>query len=354
MRKLKIGERTILDDDVFVVAEIGSNHMGDLGECERLIKKAASCGVDAAKLQMRDNDEMFTKTLLNSKYDNELSYGKTYGEHRNYLDWFGAGEFALLQNIAHDCGIILFATPFEQKSADLLNHLDMPIFKIASCDSTNLPLVRHIAGFGKPLIISTGGATDNEIMDLHAAVWSINQNFALLHCVSLYPNTDNVLNLRTLTLLKHLFPKTLIGFSSHHPGLLPLYIARTLGASIFEVHFTMSRGNRGTDHGFSLEPEGLRKLCDDLPRIRPMIGHYEKVVNPAEKEGFIRKFGKGIYLKRPLKAGNVIKAKDICFKAPAGGLKPQDSYEIIGKALINDVSTGISLERGDFGEKIKS
>ena len=349
MRQLKIGDRIITDNDCFVIAEIGSNHMGDLELAEEMIIEAAYCGADAVKFQVRDNTKMFTKSLLDSPYDNELSYGKTYGEHREHLDWFGKQELQFLQAVADKHGILFFATPFEEKSADLLESLDVPLYKIASCDVTNIPLIMHVAEFGKPMIISTGGATMAEIHDLWFKLqWYTRQNFALLHCVSLYPNIDKTLNLRTIQTLKDTYKKYIIGFSSHHPGLLPLYIARTLGASIFEVHFTMSRGNRGTDHGFSFEPQGLKKLCDDLPRIGVMAGSYEKKVQPGEKEGFIKKFGKGIYLKRPLKAGNVLNKEDICIKSPAGSLKPHESGEIIGKTLINDVSTGICLERGDF------
>jgi len=348
MRQLKIRERIITDNDCFIIAEIGANHMGDMTLAEEMIIEAAYCGVDAVKFQVRDNTEMFTKTLLNSPYDNELSYGKTYGEHREHLDWFDKQELRLLQAVADKHGVLFFATPFEEKSADMLESLDVPLYKIASCDVTNIPLIMHVAGFGKPMIISTGGATIEEIVELHAAVWPINRNFALLHCVSLYPNTDEVLNLKIVEYLKWAFPENLIGFSSHHPGLLPLYVARSFGASVFEVHFTMSRGNRGTDHGFSLEPQGLKKLCDDLPRIGVMAGNYEKRVQPGEKAGFIKKFGKGIYLKRPLIAGSVLNSEDICIKSPAGGLKPHESGEIIGKTLINDTSTGICLERGSF------
>ncbi len=348
MRQLKIGGRIITDNDCFVIAEIGSNHMGDMALAEEMIIEAAYCGADAVKFQVRDNAEMFTKTLLNSPYNNELSYGKTYGEHRWYLDWFGKKELQELQAVADKHGVLFFATPFEQKSADMLKSLDVPLYKIASCDVTNIPLVQYVARFGEPMIISTGGATIEEIVELHDAVRPINSNYAFLHCISLYPNVDEVLNLKIVEYLKWAFPENLIGFSSHHPGLLPLYVARSFGASVFEVHFTMSRGNRGTDHGFSLEPQGLKKLCDDLPRIGVMAGDCEKTLQPGEKEGFIKKFGKGIYLKRPLLAGSVLNSECICIKSPAGGLKPHESGEIIGKILINDTATGESLERRDF------
>jgi len=348
MRQLKIGNRTITDNDVFIVAEIGCNHMGDLSLAEKMVREAARCGADAVKFQVRDNARMFTKSLLELEYNNELSYGRTYGEHRAALDWFGGIELETLQCVAEKWNVLFFATPFEEKSADLLEQMDVPLYKIASCDVTNIPLVQHVAEFGKPIIISTGGAALDEIDELVRAIEPINPNFAILHCISLYPNTDKVLNLRTITLLKHKYPKTIIGFSSHHPGLLPLYIARTLGASIFEVHFTMNRGSKGTDHGFSLEPNGLRTLCEDLKRIRPMIGSYEKLVHEPEKTGFVLKFGKGLYLRHPLEKGSIIKQEDICIKAPAGDIKPHKVGEIIGKMLKKSKTTETCLKGGDF------
>lgn len=348
MRQLKIGNKIITDDDCFIIAEIGSNHMGSFDECVRLIREAALCGADAAKLQVRDNAAMFTKTLLQSPYNNELSYGVTYGEHRQHLDWFGEKELLDLKATADNFGILLFATPFEEKSADLLNRIDFPVFKIASCDATNLPFVKYVAGLGKPLILSTGGANIYEIGELVAAVEKKSCNFALLHCVSTYPNTDETVSLNFIKHLRERFRDVLIGFSSHHPGLLPLYVARTLGAGVFEVHFTMNRGNRGTDHGFSMEPQGLKRLCEDLPRIRTIMGSYEKNIPAGEKNGFVKKFGKSVYLKRPLPAGRVVTAEDLCVKSPAGGIRPHEAFRIVGKSLISELSTGISLKEEYF------
>lgn len=348
MRQLTIGDRTLTDKDVFIIAEIGSNHQGDAALCERMIRKAAECGVDAVKLQKRDNKAMFTKEALARPYENENSFGKTYGEHRQNLDWFGKEEFIRFKNLAEELEIILFATPFEDASADFLHEIGMPLWKIASCDVTNLPLIEKIAQYGQPMIISTGGASESEICELVDAISPINDNFALLHCVSTYPNMDEDLNLRVIELLKSIFPDNLIGFSSHHPSIIPLYTARAIGASIFEVHFTLNRAAKGTDHSFSLEPQGLRKICHDLKRINPMLGHMEKRVLPEEKEGFIKKMGKSVYVKWPIKANTVIRKADLCVKSPAGGIKPAELDNVAGKVAINDLSTGVPVKEGDF------
>lgn len=350
MAQLEIKGRTITEEDCFIIAEIGSNHMGNLDLCIQMIREAADCGVDAVKLQKRDNKAMFTEEAYDQPYDNEYSYADTYGEHREALDWFGVPEYQTLIRVADEMGVILFATPFEENSADFLSDLDMPLYKIASCDVTNRPLLRYVAAFGKPMILSTGGATLTEITEMVMTVALLNKNFAIMHCISTYPNEDNELNLKFILHLKTLseivaITDPLLGFSSHHPGLLPHYIARTQGASIFEAHFTLNRGSRGTDHGFSLEPEGLRKLCQDLPRIKPMLGQWDKSIAQMEKD-FRQKMGKSIYLKRDMKAGTQIQAGDTETKAPADGLTPFDN--VLGRILTIDVSTNHALREVYF------
>ena len=173
----------------------------------------------------------------------------------------------------------------------------------------------------------------------------INPNYALLHCVSLYPNTDADLQLRNIEALRSLYKDKLIGFSSHHPGILPMMLARTLGASIFEVHFTLNRGSRGTDHGFSIEPKGLAQLCEDLPRVDVMMGDGLRRVKPEERAGFVSKMGKGIYLAGEMKAGERIREIDIQIKSPyAGGYQPYQEGEVVGMELAEDCSTGINLK----------
>jgi N-acetylneuraminate synthase/sialic acid synthase len=177
------------------------------------------------------------------------------------------------------------------------------------------------------------------------ALDEINQNYALLHCVSLYPNEDADLQLRNIVAMRAIYKDKLIGFSSHHPGTLPLMIARSLGASIFEVHFTLNRGYKGTDHGFSMEPQGLAKICEDLPRIDVMMGDGLRTVTEAERSGFVSKMGKGIYLTHGMKAGDTIREIDIVIKSPAGdGYKPYQEGEVVGSVLLEDCSTGVNLK----------
>lgn len=349
MRQLQIGDRVLTDKDCFVIAELGSNHMGDVELAEEMIVKAARCGVNAVKLQKRDNQRMFTKTALNKSYDNDFSFGPTYKAHREKLDWFGGIEFQRLKNVAEDLGVWFFATPFEEESALFLNALGVPMFKIASCDVNNHPFLRFVASMQKPMIISTGGHTMDEIDEMTNALDEINPNYALLHCVSLYPNEDKDLQLRNIVAMRSLYKDKLIGFSSHHPGTLPLMIARSLGASIFEVHFTMNRGYKGTDHGFSMEPQGLERICEDLPRVDVMMGDGLRHVSDEERSGFVSKMGKGVYLVKGLKAGDTVREIDIVIKSPAGdGLKPGEVGQAVGAVLKEDCSTGVCLKSEMF------
>jgi N-acetylneuraminate synthase/sialic acid synthase len=330
MRKLVLADRVLTQRDCFIIAEIGSNHQGDPDLCEQMIIAAARCGVDAVKMQKRDNRKMFTPAALDRPYDNGFSYGKSYGEHRVHLDWFGWAEFKRFKAVAEKHGVLFFATPFEEASADFLHFLGCNLWKIASCDVTNLPLVEKVARFGDPVIISTGGASMADIDRLVRMIGPITSNYALLHCVSTYPNTDENVNVSAITTLRENYPLQLVGFSTHHPGMVPLIIARTIGAAIFEIHFTMNRGSRGTDHGFSFEPKGLAQAVEDIKRVRTMLGTGRKEPLESERAGFIRKMGKSIYAARPIPAGKVLEAEDMEARSPADGLPPYRMGDLQG------------------------
>lgn len=345
MRSFTIADKTITDESPpFIVAEIGSNHMGDVGNCEKLIKMAAKCGVDAIKLQKRDNQAMFTKKALAQPYNNENSLGATYGEHRARLDWFGEAEFKSFQSLCNDMDVIFFATAFDFPSADFLEALDVPCYKIASCDWVNLPLLRHVAEKGKPIIISTGGATLEEIENAHDFLHSIDFiDFSFLHCISTYPNLDNDLNLKFIGKLRDTFQHHVIGFSSHHPGIEPSLVAYTQGARIFEVHVTLNRALPGTDHAFSLEEKALMTLVEDLKRIPAMLGDGRKGVQQKEREGFIKKMGKGVRVAHHIPEGKRIEPEDLVLKAPAEGIAPYEFKNVIGKIAVHDLSTAEPL-----------
>ena len=157
MREITLGSTKVNDDsDAYVIAEIGHNHQGSVETAKKMFDVAKECGVDAVKLQKRDNKSLFTKELYNSPYLTANSYGDTYGEHREALE-FDKKQYVELKQHAEEIGIVMFGTAFDMPSVDFLNDLDMPFFKVASADLTNIPLLQHVARTGKPILLSTGG-----------------------------------------------------------------------------------------------------------------------------------------------------------------------------------------------------
>ena len=331
-RSLNI-ENTIINDDsdCYVIAEIGHNHQGSLEKAKNLIKAAHECGANAVKLQKRDNKNLFTKVMYNKPYDNPNSYGATYGEHREFLE-FGKAEYLELQAYSKELGITFFATPFDFNSADFLEELDMPIYKIASGDLKSIPLIKHVASFGKPIIVSTGGGSMEDVQRVYDAVMPINPQLCIMQCTASYPCEFELLNLRVIETFRKAFPDIVVGLSSHDNGIAMGPVAYMLGARMIEKHFTLNRAWKGTDHGFSLEDSGLSRLVRDLQRTRVALGDgikhtYETEIAP------IKKMGKKLVANKDLPAGHVLSAEDIALKSPGDGTAPYRLEEFIGKQL---------------------
>lgn len=317
---------------IFIIAEIGHNHQGKIENAFELIKEAKQCGADAVKLQKRDNKKLYTKAFYASKYDNENSYGKTYGEHRDFLE-FDLVQYKELQAYSKDLKIDFFATPFDLPSVEFLEKINIPLYKIASADLTNAPLQTELAKLGKPLIQSTGGGT---LLDVKRAVETIseyNKNLTILHCTASYPAKIEDMNLAVIQTYKNKFKEFRIGLSDHENGIDAAPIAYMLGARTFEKHFTLNRANKGTDHAFSLEPQGLSRLVRNLHRIDKLLGSNEKKLLESEKKPLF-KMKKSIVASKNLSAGHLLKFEDIAFKSPGGGLEPYKFNEVIGKKLI--------------------
>ncbi|NOH00768.1 MAG: N-acetylneuraminate synthase [Chloroflexi bacterium] len=346
MRKLTIDGFTISDDsDCFVIAEIGNNHQGELQKAKDLFKAAKECGVDAVKLQKRDNKSLFTRAAYNKPYDNESSFGVTYGEHREALE-FGREEYLELKKYAQELGLIMFATAFDFNSADFLAELDMPAFKIASGDLKNTPLLKHIAKFGKPMIVSTGGGTMEDVQRAYDAIMPINPQLCLLQCTASYPAEPQDLNLRVITTYRECFSDIVVGLSDHENGIAMAVAAYVLGSRVVEQHFTLNHTWKGTDHAFSLEPIGMRKLVRDLRRVRVALGDGEKKIYPSELNP-ISKMGKKLVASRDLKAGHRLTESDIALKSPGDGLPPYELENVIGKVLKRDLQEDENVHLDD-------
>jgi len=332
-RALGIDSTWIADDsDCFVIAEVGHNHQGSLEKAKQLFHAAKECGADAVKLQKRDNRTLFTRAAYNRPYDNENSFGDTYGAHREALE-FGKSEYTELQAYAKELGLIFFATAFDIPSADFLAELDMPAYKIASGDLKNTPLLKHVARLGKPMIVSTGGATLDDARRAYDTIMPINSQLSLLQCTAAYPANPEELNLRVITTYREAFPDIVIGLSDHENGIAMAVAAYVLGARIVEQHFTLNHTWKGTDHAFSLEPIGMRKLVRDLRRVRAALGDGVKHVYPTEISP-ISKMGKKLVAARNLPANHVLSPVDIAIKSPAdSGLPPYEYDAVLGKTL---------------------
>jgi len=332
-RELIIDGVAISDaSDCYVIAEIGHNHQGNLETARKMIAVAKECGASAVKLQKRDNRTLFTRAAYNKPYDSENAFGPTYGLHREALE-FGRAEYVELAAYAKQIGITFFATAFDFLSADFLEELNMPAYKIASGDLRNVPLLRHVARIGKPMIISTGGATLDDVRRAYDAVMPINPQLCILQCTAAYPVTWEEIDLRVIETYREEYPDVVVGLSAHDNGIAISVAAYMLGARVIEKHFTLNRTMKGTDHAFSLEPVGLTKLVRDLKRTRIACGDGVKKVYPSEVAP-ITKMGKAIVAARPISAGQVISAADLAFKSPGGGLHPYLIDQVIGRRAL--------------------
>ena len=258
---IRIGTREIGDHTkCYVIAEIGHNHQGSLEKAREMFREAKLAGADAVKLQKRDNRGLYTKAAYDKPYDNENSFGATYGEHREFLE-FGASQYRELQAYAKELGVDFFATAFDIASAEFLHDFDMPAYKIASGDLKSTPLLKFVAALGKPLIISTGGATIEDVQRAYDVIMPINPQLAILQCTAGYPAAFHELDLRVISTYRDRFPNAVIGFSSHDNGIAMPVAAYMLGARIVEKHFTLNKGLAGPDHICSATPAELADLC---------------------------------------------------------------------------------------------
>ena len=335
---MKIGSREIGDHTpCYVIAEIGHNHQGSLAKARELFAAAKDAGAHAVKLQKRDNRGLYTRAAYEKPYDNENSFGATYGEHREFLE-FGQHEYAELQAYAAELKVDFFSTAFDLTSAEFLDRLDVPAYKIASGDLKSTPLLKHVARYGKPMIISTGGATIEDVQRAYDAIMPLNPQLAILQCTAGYPAAFDELDLRVIDTFRQRFPGAVVGFSSHDNGIAMPVAAYMLGARIVEKHFTLNRAMKGTDHAFSLEPVGMKKLVRDLERTHQAMGNGVKKIYESERAPII-KMGKSLVVARDLPSGHIIRPQDIVMKSPGGGIPPYELDNVLGRVTLKPLYT---------------
>ncbi len=347
MREIILNGKKVNDEsDAYVIAEISGNHGGSLELCKEMIESAQECGCDAVKLVKRTNRELYTDEYFNMPYDNPNSFGATYGEHREALE-FDWDQYCELRKFAFDLDITLFATPFDIPAADFLNELKMPMFKIASGDLTNIPLLKHVADFGRPMIISTGGSRWEDIIRAEESI-KMGIKIAWLQCTAAYPAKIEQMQLRVIEEMREFFPSNVIGLSDHYGGIITGPIAFMFGARIFEKHFTFGHAMKGTDHAFSLKPDRMKRFVTDLRRTKWAMADSQKQPLPDEAEP-IRKMGKAVYLNQNFVSGWTIQRSDLVLLSPADGIPPYELNWLIGKKALRDIKRQEPLKKEYFG-----
>ena len=347
MLELVVDGRVIArDGPAYVIAEIGHNHQGDVEKAKALVRAARECGADAVKLQKRDNAQLYTRALYDAPYDNEHSFGRTYGEHREALE-LSAAEWLELREFSREEGITLFGTVFDEPSADFLHELDLPAFKIASGDLTNTPLLRHVAALERPIFLSTGGGTMDDVERAVDTILPLNAQLCVMQCTASYPCEVEELNLGVVESYRERFPDLVIGLSDHQSGIAMSLVGYMLGARVIEKHFTLNHAWKGSDHAFSLMPEGMRRLVRDLHRVPDAVG--DGVKRPLASEARpLEKMGKKLVATRDLPVGHVLTAEDLAARSPAdGGLPPYELDDLLGRRLTRPLMVDQALVTDD-------
>lgn len=282
MEKIEISNnRSVGKNELpFIIAEIGNNHNGNLDLAKKMIKICKKINVDAVKFQVKDIETAFAKELLDKPYTGPNSFGKTYREHKEALE-FSKDELKVIYDYARELGIICFATPFDVKSVNVLEDLNNPIYKISSFHVTDLELIESIAKTSKPIILSTGMSSIEEIDLAVKKIREFHDKLIILQCTSCYPTEDEDVNLRVIPTLEKRY-ECPIGFSSHERGVAITSASVAMGATTIERHFTLDRTMKGPDHASSIEESGMELVVKRAKRLFTALGSNEKKVLDSE------------------------------------------------------------------------
>ena len=310
------GRRVGTDAPPYIIAELGINHGGSVEVAKQMIDAAVEAGADAAKLQVWKTELFLAR---NSAFFSVLDDASLDEAQIRELDEYAAAA-----------GITLFGSVFDEVSADLMESLNTPAYKIASGDLTHLPLLAHIARFGKPMIVSTGGATMDEVENAVSTIREANADtpIALLHCVSNYPTKATDANLACMATIQQAFG-TVIGFSDHTLENATAVASVALGAQVIEKHFTLDRDQDGPDHQLSCDPKGLKELVEAAKIAHASVGRSEKA--PVESADFIPLIRRSVTAHVAMDAGTVITREMLGVKRPGSGIQPARLEDVIGK-----------------------
>jgi len=341
MNKINIGHYKISESNPpFIIAEMSGNHNQSLDRALAIVEAAATAGAHAIKLQTYTADTM---TLNIDRPDfiindpDSLWHGRhlyeLYQEAHTPWEWHKP-----IMDYAKQLGLICFSTPFDETAVDFLETLDVPAYKIASFENTDVQLLKKVARTGKPVIVSTGMAS---LSDLELMVKTLRENgcndFILLKCTSAYPASPKEANLKTIPHLANMF-NCQVGLSDHTMGVGVAIAATALGATVIEKHFCLSREEGGVDAAFSLEPAELALLVTESKKGWQSIGREKYTISAVEEKS--KQFRRSIYFQKPLKAGDVVSRDAVRVVRPGYGLPPKDYDLIVGKKVSRDVVSG--------------
>lgn len=341
---MKIGTQlTGINYPPFIIAEMSGNHNQSLERALEIVRAAAGTGAQAIKLQTYTADTMtldlkereFFISEDNSPWKGQSLYDLYKIAHTPW-DWHKP-----IFDHAKKLGLICFSTPFDETAVDFLEKLGVPAYKIASFENTDIPLIQRVAATGRPLIISTGMATQEELDEsVDAARKAGCKDLTLLKCTSTYPATPENSNLLTIPYLRERYGCE-VGLSDHTLGIGVAVASIALGATVIEKHFTLKRADGGVDSAFSMEPAEMNELVEETERAWQSLG--KVFVGPTEAERPSIAFRRSLYIVKDLKAGDVLTKENIRAIRPGLGLPPKHLKQLLGMEILRDVKRGTAL-----------
>lgn len=328
----------------FIIAEIGVNHNGDINLAKKMIKSASECGVDAVKFQTYVSEELVLKNAEKADYQKKNDSNESQFEMLKKLE-LSYDDFSQLKKYAQECGVLFLSSPFDRKSVDLLEKLEVSAYKLGSGELNNLELIEYVQSKNKPIILSTGLATLKEIKETYDFIKD-KSNLFLLHCITGYPTSFEETNLNFIKTLQKEF-EIPIGFSDHSPGIELSIAAVALGACIIEKHFTIDKNLPGPDHKASLNSTEFKAMVDAIRHVEVAMGDGTRKL--SENELNIKKVArKSIVLSKNISKGMVIKKDMLTIKRPGTGIPPNHINEVVGKRVLKDLKSQTMLKWEDL------
>ena len=319
---------------VYIIAEAGVNHNGDINLAYQLVDAAKAAGVDCIKFQTFKSENLVSHTAQKAEYQKAATGDSSQQDMLKQLE-LSFGEFVSLKEYCDRKGICFLSTPFDFESIEFLNSIDMPFWKIPSGEVTNYPYLVALAKSGKPVVMSTGMCEMQEIED---AITVLRENgtseIKLLHCNTEYPTPYEDVNLRAMKTLRDAFGVE-VGYSDHTKGIEVPIAAVAMGAAVIEKHFTLDRNMEGPDHKASLEPQELKQMVDSIRHIEAALGSGDKKPSPSEKKN-MSVARKSIVAAKRIKAGDILTEENITVKRPGNGICPMRWEEVLGTRAVRD------------------